>query len=284
MTTEQTMLKHTPSPTPFGWREYLRLRLAAGALVLAALAVIHAVTGCAKEGKLKAPQVLVSPYDVSRGEVLWAVVPLRNESGTTIADTYLVSDKVVAAASQVRGVRCLPLNRTIGVMRSIEMTELASPADAERLAKALGADGLIVGSITAYDPYNPPKLGLALALYTRPGFVAQRPIENGHSGVDTRKLTFQPTDYQYFPRSAHQEAPASVVSEFLDGKNHQVLMEVQSYSEGRHDERTALGWRRYLASMDLFSEFGAWHSVNRLLEHEWIRSARVTAGTVSQQP
>jgi hypothetical protein len=284
MTTEQTMLVAHPASPSLGWMGFLWSRLTAGALVLAALVVIQAVAGCAqKEPRLKAPQVLVSPYDASRGEVLWAVVPLRNESGTTIADTYLVSDKVVAAASQVRGVRCLPLNRTIGAMRSLEMTELTNPADAEKLAKALGADGLIVGSITTYDPYNPPKLGLALALYTRPGLVTNRPAAN--SGTDTRKLTFQPTDYQYFPRSAHQDAPASVVSEFLDGKNHQVLMDVQAYAEGRHDERTALGWRRYLASMDLFSEFGAWHSVNRLLEHEWIRSARVTSGeTVNQQP
>jgi hypothetical protein len=193
---------------------------------------------------------------------------------------YAVSDKVVAAAAQVRGVRCLPLNRTIGAMRSLDMQELASPADAERLAKALGADGLIVGSITAYDPYNPPKLGLALALYSRPGLIK---TANGNGGVDSRQLTFQPTDYRYFPRSAHQQAPASVVSEFLDGKNHQVLMDVQAYAEGRHDDRTALGWRRYTASMDLFSEFGAWHCVNRLLEHEWIRTARVPAGEADRQ-
>lgn len=284
MTTEQTMLDAHPLSSFASWRSFLQSRLATGALVLATLAVIQMATGCAhKEPRLKAPQVLVSPYDASRGEVLWAVVPLRNESGTTVADTYMMSDKVVAAASQVRGVRCLPLNRTIAAMRSLGMVELANPSDAEKLAKALGADGLIVGSITAYDPYNPPKLGLALALYTRPGFVANRPAANG--GMDSRKLTFQPTDYQYFPRSTYQEAPASVVSEYLDGKNHQVLMDVEAYSEGRHDERNALGWRRYLASMDLFSEFGAWHSVNRLLEHEWIRSARVTAGgTVNQQP
>ena len=281
MTTEQTMLVAHPYPRA-DWRGYLWSRLAAGALVLAMLAVMPVVAGCAqKEQRLKAPQALVSPYDASQGDVLWAVVPLRNESGTTVADMYLVSDKVVAAASQVRGVRCLPLNRTIGAMRSLEMVDLASPADAEKLARALGVDGLIVGSITAYDPYNPPKLGLALALYSRPGLVTRKPDAN--AGVDTRKLTFQPTDYQHFPRSGYQEAPASVVSEFLDGKNHQVLMDVQAYAQGRHDEKSALGWRRYLASMDLFSEFGAWHGVNRLLEHEWIRSARVTAGGTDQQ-
>ncbi len=281
MTTEQTMLNARCAPGL--WNGYVRSRLMTGAMVLSMLALSQLIFGCAgTEPKLKPPQTLVAPYDVSRGEPLWAVVPLRNESGTTIADPYLVSDKVVAAASQVRGVRCLPLNRTIAAMRALDLTDLSRPEEAEALAKALGADGLIVGSITAYDPYNPPRLGLALALYTRPGF-SGRPLANT-GGVDPRRLTYQPTDYKYFPRSVHGEAPASVISEYLDGKNHQVLMDMQSYAEGRHAEGTALGWRRYLVSMDLFCEFGAWHGVNRLLEHEWIRMARVPVTETNQQP
>jgi len=66
-----------------------------------------------------------------------------------------------------------------------------------------------------------------------------------------------------------------VISEFLDGKNHQVVMDVQAYATGRHDPNSALAWRRYLASMDLYSEFAAWHAVGRLIDHEWIRLARV---------
>jgi hypothetical protein len=167
------------------------------------------------------------------------------------------------------------LNRTIAAMRALEMTELSSPAEALRLATELGADGLIVGSITAYDPYNPPKLGLALALYARPGSQA-RPGE----AIDTRTLTYQPTDYSYFPRSNFKgEAPASVASVYLDGKNHQVQMDVKAYAEGRLDGGSALGWRRYLSSMDLFSEFAAWAAVRRVVEHEWIRLARETAET-----
>jgi hypothetical protein len=159
-------------------------------------------------------------------------------------------------------------------MRALKLTDLATPADAKRLATELGVDGLIVGSVTAWDPYDPPKLGLALALYARPGALAKRSA----AVLDTRKLEYQATDYQYFPRSSFDTAPASVVSVFLDGKNHQVLMDAKAYAEGRHDPATALGWRRYLASMDLFSEFAAWHAVGRLLDHEWLRLARADAG------
>ncbi|MBX3377172.1 MAG: hypothetical protein KF678_09250 [Phycisphaeraceae bacterium] len=279
MTSEQTMLSPL-SPACCG---RLAARCAAFARATVALVAAMLVAACAPnhEQVLQPPQTLIAPYDASGGDALWAVVPLRNESGTTVADPYMVSDKVVGAASQVRGVRCLPLNRTIAAMRALDLQELTRPEEAEALAKALGVDALLVGSITAYDPYNPPKLGIALALYTRPGFKG-RPTSS--SAVDPRKLTYQPTDYSYFPRSAYANAPASVVSEYLDGKNHQVMMDIKAYAAGRHDDRTALGWRRFLASMDLFCEFGAWHGVNRLLQHEWIRMARVPVADSEQQP
>jgi hypothetical protein len=252
MTTGQTMLTHA--------RPAARRLCLALALLLAA---------CAPKPRLTPPQELSAPYDVSRGEVLWGVVPLRNESGTSALDSISVSDKVVAAAAQVRGVRALPINRTIAAMRALKLTELKGPDDLKTLATEMGVDGLIVGSITAWDPYDPPKLGLALALYARPGAMerlAPQPL-------DTRKLEYQPTDYQYFPRSTYKEAPASVVSEYLDAKNHAVLQTLQAYALGRHDPTSAYGWKRYTASMDLFSEFAAWHAVSRLLDHEWVRLA-----------
>jgi hypothetical protein len=258
MTTGQTMLAF--------FRRGVRIGAAAAVAMLA-------IGGCRAKPTLVAPVELTSPYDASRGEVLWAVVPLRNESGTTHVDQFLVSDKVVAAASRVKGVRALPLNRTIATMRALQMTQLATPADAKRLATEMGVDGLIVGSITAYDPYDPPTIGLALALYARPGAMDFRRADP----IDIRDLQVRPTDYQYFPRSTFTEAPASVVSELLDAKNHQVLLDVQKYATGRHDPRGPYGWKRYLASMDLFTEFAAWHAVSRLLDHEWARLAKATA-------
>lgn len=267
MTTEQTMLN-----SGLGWRAFVRSRLEAGIFLLATLAIVQLVAGCASSGeKLTVPQALMAPYDTSRGDVLWAVVPLRNESGFSQIDVYQVSDKIVSAAAQVRGIRCLPLNRTVGAMRSLDLMDLANPEEALKLAAALGVDGIIVGSITGYDPYNPPKLGLALALYSRPGLLDRQ----GTGTIDTRKLTYQPTDYHYFTRSGFKDSPESVVSEFMDGKNHQVQMDVQRYASGRSDPTSALAWKRYLASMDLFCEFGAWQSVGRLLDHEWLRVARM---------
>lgn len=238
--------------------------LALRGLVLA----LAALGGCAAEPRLRTPETLAAPYETSRGEVVWAVAPLRNESGTTLFDPLDVTDKIVDAAGQIRGIRVLSLNRTIGTMRTLKMNAVVTPEDARRLALELGVDGLIIGSITAYDPYDPPKLGLSLALLARPG--AMTPSS---ASLDSRRLSQQGSEGLPGP-AARVEAPVSVASEFLDGKNHQVLMDLKAYAEGRHDPTAALAWRRYLASMDLFSEFAAWHTVGRLLEHEWLRMAR----------
>jgi len=258
MTTAQTMLKN---------------RLTG--LVALCLGLTLGPAGCVQRERLLVPSTTTAPYDTSRGEPLLAVVPLRNESGTTAVDPLEISDKVVAAASQVLGVRTVPLNRTLAAMRALGLSDLASPAEARQLATQMGVDAIIVGSITAYDPYNPPKLGLALALYARPGSLTQL----GEPLVDPRTLRYQPTEYQHFPRSNAPDAPASVISEYLDGKNQQVQSDLRNYANGRHDPSAALGWRRFLTSMDLYGEFAAWHGVHRLMDHEWLRLSGTVPGS-----
>lgn len=239
---------------------------------LLVLALAPAMTGCAwkRADDLTAPRELLAPYDTSRAEPVWAVYPLRNETGTSLAQSGQITDAVVAAAAQVRNLRVLPLNRTLEAMMALEMDSLGTPEDARKLAEAMGADGLILGSITAYDPYT-PTVGLSLALYVRPGVLDE---QQGQAALDARALTWQPTDYTYFPSSGYADAPAAAMTTHLDGKSHGVQMAVRDYAEGRSDPGTALGWRRYLASAPLFVEFAAWHAVGRLLDGEWVRLAR----------
>ena len=125
------------------------------------LAVAGAVTGLSacksgpRQDRLVAPRALQAPYDASKGEVLWAVIPLRNESGTTIVDELVVTDKLIGAIEEVRGLRCLPLDRTLAAMETLELRSVRTPGEARQLAQALGADAVVAGNITAYDPYTP---------------------------------------------------------------------------------------------------------------------------------
>lgn len=238
---------------------------------LALLIVLVALGGCASNKDARTPpQVHVAPYDTSQGEALWAVVPPANESGVSFADTNLVADALVAKLDEVRGIACLPLNRTIAAMRAKGINAVRSPAEARALANALGADALLVGSITAYDPYDPPKLGLALAVFARD-------VRGTRTIADPMRLQAAYTDHDAPVRSQYADRPVASISEHFDGANHEVQLALQRYAAGRHEPASALGWRGMLASMSLYVEFAAHEAVGRLIEQERLRLAQPAA-------
>lgn len=249
--------------------------------VLALALVLGMGPGCEsirKRDKLTPATVIRAPYDVARGDVLWGVAPLANESGTELVDPLAISDKLVAAAEEVEGIRTVPLNRTLMTMRAIGMTSVQTPTDVRQLATAMGVDGLIVGTVTAYDPYDPPTLGLSLALFARTGAMhLAAPLEE----IDPRALAASPTD-SIAPRAAAGDGPAAVVSANLDARDHNVLMALRDYAAGRHDPVSALGWRRFTASMDLYTQFAAQHMVAALVAKERERLAPPL--TVAEEP
>lgn len=229
--------------------------------------------------ELVAPQITIAPYESETGEVLWAVAPLRNESGTSAVDALAVSDKVVAASQEIRGVRCLPMNRVLETMRALKMTGVSTPGEIGRLAQHLGVDGVVVGSITAYDPYT-PTMGLSLVLWARPGSAIEGPA--APAGMDA--LTLQAQVREQAPgRGRRLDGIVSSVSEHLDGKNHQVLMDVRSYAAGRSRQVDALQWRTYIVSMPHFEEFAASFTLGRLMDTEWIRLGRQAAAQGSEK-
>lgn len=246
-------------------------------VVLTAVVGSALLPGCSSGPALTPPRTLVAPYAGPASEVTFAVVPLRNESGTSAVDSLAVSDALVGRLAEVRGIDCVPLNRTLQVMQAAGMDSVQSPAEAKELAGALGVDALVLGSITAYDPYDPPVLGLSLALYAPSGSLAVGDAEM----LDTRRLTYQPTDYDYFASmGVIADRPVSSLAEHLDARNHGVLMDLRMYAEGRSDRESALGWRVYTRSMDRYTEFAVWHAVSGLMDREWIRvgGERVATG------
>ena len=70
--------------------------------------------------------------------------------------------------------------------------------------------------------------------------------------------------------------------EHLDASNHEVLIELKEYAKGRHDPKSALTWRRYTASMDLYTQFAAYHSVKHLLQEEQRRLGAISAAAPVQ--
>lgn len=238
--------------------------------------LIALIGSCAKAPELVPPQTLVAPYDSLAGDALWAVVPLANESGTTTVDPLAVGDALVARITEVEGLAGVPMNRTMAAMRALGMPSVRTAADARWLAELLGADGIIVGTITSYDPYTPPRMGLALALFAKDGGAMRHTPPAG--GLDPRALQKAYSEGKPAPSGRLADRPVAVVSEQLEGSNHGVQMSLQRYAEGRQPKLSALGWRRYLASMDLYTEFATHWAIRRLLEEERLRLAQPETG------
>lgn len=227
--------------------------------------------GCAaKSDHLVQPSVLTSPYDPARGQTLWAVAPLSNESGVSTLDALKVSDALVGAIGQTRGMGAIPVNRVLAAMVAKNVQSIRTPQDAKAVADALGVDGLVVGSVTAYDPYDPPKLGLNLALYMK-----DRPDD---LAVDPKTLQGSYTDAGSRPTSFGGR-PTGAITEYIDAASHDVLIDIKDFANGRHDPGSALNWRRYTASMELFTEYAAYRCVRSLLKKEQARVTPAAADT-----
>lgn len=250
-------------------------------LVLASLAVGAFLVGCNGPAKdaLVAPQPLMAPYDTRGGELTWAVAPPSNDSATSTVDPMQFGDALVASLQETRGIRCLPMNRTTQAMRDLGLRAITTPAQARQLATALGVDAVVISSITAYDPYT-PEVGVAAVVFARPGpMLPQAPAAR-----DPRSLSRQVVDAGGGPGVASPDAPVCVVSEHLNGRNHQVLLDLKDYAQGRQQKESALGWRRYLTAMPLYMDFAAHRTVQLLMQQEWSRIGSLTPPQSAERP
>jgi hypothetical protein len=218
---------------------------------------------------LQQPAVLSSPY--AEPDVVWAVAPLTNESGVSIVDELAVTDDLVDAITEVQGITALPVNRTLAAMRALGLPGVRSPGEARALARALGADAIVVGTITDWYPYDPPRLGMNLALYPR-----TKALDVG--AIDPVKLSQATTDSQISPGPAPQ-LPVAAIGEHFDASNHAVIADVRAFAVGRTDQRSAMGDEIYTKSMERYTQFVCFRMVELILDKE---RARLTVADASQ--
>ncbi len=228
-------------------------RVSSHALIaLATPLVAVLIGGCASQEKLAPPVEHRSPW---AGERTWAVVPLANESGVSAVDTLGISDDFVAEVEAVEGLRCIPLNRSITGLRSLGLAQIRSDAEARALLRVLQVDGLVVGSITAYDPYKPMTLGIAAQVYT-----VDTPAP---TATDVGELTMAVRERGNADRS--RTGPAAQASRVYDARNHDVLERIGRYAAGRHDPKSGLRESLYVNSMDAYGRFVAFEVVGSLV-------------------
>ena len=211
------------------------------------------------------PTPVVRPESPYAGRRVFAVAPFRNESGSAHADGVRVADRFAAELARVRGLDTLPVNRTLDTMAGLGLTDVSSVDDARRLLAALGADGLVVGSVTAYDPYDPPVLGLAVELYLG-GADDRRP-----DGPDPRALqrAGRLPDAEADRRRRADPGPASAIAGHYAASDPDTDALLTAYAVERGPDGTGeMTRRRYRGSIDLFTEFVGFQLTERLMDAE----------------
>jgi len=238
------------------------------ALLITSLFVLIA-GGCGP--RLKQPTTLQSPYDADE---LWAVAPFANESGVSVVDRDRVADMFALETEQIAGVSAIPVNRVLQAMRDLGIESIESELDAAVLMDVLNADALLVGTVTSWDPYRPPTLGLAVELYRREHDTRQR--------VDPVELTRAPAGDPSLGELAG--GPVAQAADVFDAKNHRTLARLEHYADARTHPDSAYGRDIYLVRMDLYTQFASYWLLRDLLARERIRVTPVAAAEDRTQP
>jgi hypothetical protein len=99
-----------------------------------------------------------------------AVAPFFNQSDEPTLDGRQVALAYFAELQSTPGFEVVPLGVVEEAIIS-HRVDLHGPGEARRLAGILGVDAVVVGSITDFSEYYPPRMGLRIEWYTaNPGF------------------------------------------------------------------------------------------------------------------
>jgi hypothetical protein len=169
----------------------------------------------------------------------------------------------VNQVQEVPGLMALPTNRVLRAMESLEMPQVSTPSDARNLARALGADVIIVASITSWEPYEPFEVGFNAAVFA----VTQRAFASAPNVLDPRTIRSASSAGQMV-YSSDTDGPDAIASVHLNAADTQVQALAARFAQGRHDPNSALGSWRYLKAMRYYTQFAAYHLVDLLLEAE----------------
>lgn len=99
-----------------------------------------------------------------------AVTPFLNLSDEPTVDGREFAKAYFAELQAVSGFEVVPLGVVEEAMIA-EGIDLSEPDDARHLAQILGVDAVVVGAVTDYTPYYPPRCGMRVEWYTaNPGY------------------------------------------------------------------------------------------------------------------
>ncbi len=141
---------------------------------LLALLALAACCGCSFLPEVAHQPTLHNPFPQLTKV---AVAPFFNLSSEPTVDGRRFALAYFNELQSVPGFEVVPMGVVETAMAQERIT-LSGPDEARRLAQVLGVDAVVIGAVTDYSPYYPPRCGLQVEWYAaNPGF---HPIPPGY--------------------------------------------------------------------------------------------------------
>ena len=201
-----------------------------------------------------------NPYPQQRS---LAVVPFKNQSGSQVLDVMATTDEFITELQQVQGLQVIPVNRVLAKLNDLGMTHVETPTDVMTVADALDVDGVFVGSITRYEPYPPPMIGMTVQLYARKAIVEKGQGSRFH--VDPADLALAAKPFEL--ASTQPVTPQAMAIQIVDARQDQVVQRLREYAKNRKQDPTPLGWKRYTTQRN-YLRFVSHEIIGELLAQE----------------
>ncbi len=164
-----------------------------------------------------------------------AVLSFNNLSDEPTLDGEQVAEAYYNELQQIPGFEVVPVNVTEQAVIAHEILLEGSldqfRAEVRRLAEALNVDVVVVGAITDYSPYYPPRMGLAVDWYAaNRGF---HPIPAGYG------LPWGTADEEYIPSDLVREAEFELAKAQLET---QTPIAPEQTPQGENANDALLAW------------------------------------------
>lgn len=171
--------------------------------LLALSAIIALLSGCAAVPSRYVQPVYHNPFPQLHRV---AILPFFNQSHEPTVDGEAMAIAYYNELQAIQGFEVMP----VGVARRMLEASRIRPqsgSDFQQLARLMRVDAVIVGSVTEYSPYYPPRLGLSVDWYAaNPGF---HPIPAGYG------LPWGTAEEEFIPSKLVKESEFALAREQL---------------------------------------------------------------------
>ena len=133
--------------------------------LLGAVLLLAVSTGCSFFPETRQRDRIHNPFPQMKRV---AILPFYNQSTEPTVNGDLVAEKYYAALQAIPGFEVLPIGVTKAQWMQYTLVhgEPRSGEDFQQLAKQLGVEALVVGSVTDFDAYYPPRMAMTVHWYT----------------------------------------------------------------------------------------------------------------------